>query len=428
METKIKCIICDSSDWQNMEEYKNAEDGLSMCTSCGFCTYPKIISKKDDLKEFYRNEYRPSPTVHNVFSGQRKLHFHDAFLSPTLFLKWGEKKAPVVFDAGAAFGMFLDYIKKRYPDADISGSELTLSYRRNAWHEYGIKLTEEFDTSKKYDLISSYKAAEHIPDVGNELDKYFECLKDDGYLYISVPTWFHSMVNFGADGFSIPYYYDKNHINLWTNRLFKTLLTKHGFEIIDENYVYYDATFLCVKNLDMKSKTPEYEEPTRIIALMDRIKRSSRAFDDRKYEEAIEIFPAYPEAHIGAYEHNRNAWHKKGIDEIEKGVIQRAIDSCPNQARVMFLGGDIYSRYDKFEKAVGLFKKGLEMRPGNPVSLKAIANCYRAMASKDPKGAPAYLKEAVETTKFLSKASFQDAHDATTMIFADQAKIPMPEE
>lgn len=428
---KIDCVICGANEkWLNVDEYRLKSDGMCICTACGFCTYPGIVEKSEELKAFYRKDYRPAPTVANLFTGQRKLHYHANFLAP-IIESWKKKNyQPQVFEVGAAFGLVLNWIKNEFPKADVSGSELTLEFRRVAWWQHHIYLEEEFDTSKRYDLIVSYKVAEHIPHIDKEIAKYAAALKSDGLLYISVPTWFHQMSNFGTDGFTLDYYYDKNHINVWTRKHFETLLRKCGLEVVQSNYVYYDATYLCKRNEKMKEIPAEYENSEEIIDKMSRIKKASIAFDSSQFTEAIAQFPAYPDAHIANYENNRNAWHQKGFDAIEKEVLIPARTACPESAKITLFCVDLCMRYDQLDKAMEYLKIGMSQKPGDRSSLIAVGHCYRRLSQKasNPEDKEKFLVQALEVMKHLQQISLQDSLEAITWIYGDMAKIPMPGE
>lgn len=431
MKQEVSCPICATKgNWLNVDEYRLKASGMEICQTCGFVTYPEIVAKNEELKQFYRKEYRPGPSVQNLFTGNRKLHYHAAFLGETMDLWKKEGRKPEVFEIGAAFGLFLHWFHNNVPKSKVSGSELTLSMRRVAYHQYGINLVEEFDTSKEYDLISSYKVAEHIPFIDQELRKYALALKPTGFLYISVPTWFHSMTNFGLDGFSLEYYYDKNHVNVWTRKLFETLLAKAGLEIVKENHVYYDATYLCKRNDELMSKAPEYEKVEEIIDKMDRIHRASLAYDGSEFAKAMELFPAYPEAHIANYEKNRNALHAIGFDGIERDILLPAVKACPDNHKISYFCADLAMRYDQFDKALNYLEVAQKQKPGDPASIVALGNCYRAMANKqsDVNQALGLISESREMAKTLHRLSLQHSFEAISQIFADEAKLPMPGE
>lgn len=430
-KNEVSCLICGSvGQWINVDEYRMKPAGMEICKTCGFVTYPEIVAKNEELKQYYRKEYRPGPTVQALFTGNRKLHYHAEFLAETIELWNKEGRKPEVFEVGAAFGLFLHWFRLQVPKANVSGSELTLPFRRVAYHQYKIWLGEEFDSSKKYDLIASYKVAEHIPFMDVELRRYAEALKPSGFLYISVPTWFHQMTNFGVDGFSLDYYYDKNHINVWTRKLFETLLAKCGLEIIKSDHVFYDSTYLCKRNDELMKKAPEYESVEEIIDKMGRIYKASFLYDETKFEEAIEMFPNYPEAHIAYYEKNRAKFHPLGFAGIEKQVILPAIAACPDTHKISYFAADIAMRYDDFDKALEYLDLAARQKPGDPASLVAVASCYRILAQRqtDPKQVVELYESARNIAKTLQRVSIQHSLEALTWIFADEAKIPIPGE
>lgn len=429
--SQVSCPICDSSDWKNVDEFRYKASGMSLCVKCGFITYPDVISKSSDLKEFYREEYRDVPSVANVYAGQRKMHYHGQFLIPVLD-EWKKagRKGIAVAEIGAAFGMFLDWIKKYIPGTEVYGTELTLSFRRNAWHEFGINLTEELDTSIKYDLITSYKVAEHQPFIDKELRKYVECLKEDGLMYISVPTWFGPLNNFGTNGFSIEYYFHKNHINVWTRKLFETLLKKVGLEIVKENHQYYDDTYLCKRNDALMSETPVYEDPAEIIKHLSNVKKAAIAIDEGRFSEALQAWPNFPYAYQGLYESNRAQFHKEGWDWIKANVLDKATRDCPDSADVCLFCADISMRYSKWPIAIEYLNKSLEYRPQNPPAFMNLGSCFRALAdaATDPKDKLRMLSEARAVMRHLKQVSLQNFGEAQTWIMNDNAKLPMPHE
>jgi 2-polyprenyl-3-methyl-5-hydroxy-6-metoxy-1,4-benzoquinol methylase len=428
---KVLCTICGSNEWQNVDQYRLKPASMSLCMKCGFVTYPEIISKSEDVKEFYRAEYRDAPTVQNVFTGQRKLNYHSEFLSE-LFRGWKKEgfENPSICEIGAAFGMFLKWCKEMLPKAQIQGTELTTTFRRVAFWEYGISLTEELDESKKYDLIACYKVAEHIPNIEQEIKKYINCLSDRGLLYISVPTWFHALTNFGMGGFTLEYYYHTNHVNVWTRKLFETLLRKCGLEVVKRDYIFYDSTYLCKKNEAMKEVLPEYENPLEVLDWLDRVKKASQAYDSSSFQEAIDFWPNYPDAIVANYEQKRADWHKKGWDAIQKEVLDKAIEMSPNFAIISMFCADLCMRYHKWDIAIKYIDKAIKEKPNDPGALMALSHCFRALseASTDPKDKLRLLAEARDATRFLRNSSFQHAHDAVTWIFADNAKLPIPSE
>jgi len=419
----FRCVICDSVDkWKNVDEFRTKPSNMHMCTGCGFVGYPDVEKKK--LKDYYREEYRNPPTVANIYTGERKIHYHSQFLQ-ALFKKWKEEKVttPVVFEVGAAFGLSLDWFRKSFPKADLNGSELTTAYRRVAMHEFGIYLGEEFDYSKDYDFIWSYKVAEHQPDIDKELISYKKRLKPNGYMYISVPTWFDRMTNFGIQGWSIEYYYHKNHINVWTRKLFETMLRKCGLQVVQEDHVFYDSTYLCKRNDALMKEKPIYEDPDYILGQLKKIKMADKANEAQKYAEAINIFPFFPMAHIAQYETNRAAFHKKGRPEF----IANLLKSCPDHAPATLFAADVHLRYEEWDATLKLLDKGLKEMPNSPDALIKLAHCFRSMAAKetDEKQKLKLWNEAKEATKYLRGVSRQMWSDSVNWLFDDYSRVPI---
>src|SRR3990167_2245005 len=102
----LKCAICDQvCDWRNVDEFRLKPAGMHMCNGCGFITYPNLCLDTKKVSQHYVHEYRGAPTVHNMYSCERKTHYHAEFLQ-SLFEEWHKagKHPPRVYEIGAAFG------------------------------------------------------------------------------------------------------------------------------------------------------------------------------------------------------------------------------------------------------------------------------------------------------------------------------------
>jgi tetratricopeptide (TPR) repeat protein len=428
----IPCPVCEANDpWKNVDEYRTKPVGMSLCQSCGFITYPQIVAEQQKMKEYYREEYRDVPSVQNVYAGQRKLHYHHAFLEDLLSEWKSSGKKPRVFEIGAAFGMALNWLKQQFPEGDFRGAELTRSYRRNAWHEYGIYLGEEFEDDQKtgYDLVMTYKVAEHIPNPVKELRRYALSLKPgSGRLYISVPIWFKELSNFGTSGFSLEYYYHKNHINVWTEGLFLECLRRAGLRVVKENHTYYGDTYLCVRDDEEISKPAFREDPARILTQLELVKAASIAWDEARFDHACAHWANFPEAQTARYESNRAQYHKQGFEAIWSNLVKPALEACPDSPQVRLFAADLCMRYDRWEQALEHLEKGLEMRPNDPPALMHTATCFQHMAQQTPAGVKEQLfARAREAYRHLRATSLQSQPEAMTWIFNMNARLPMPE-
>lgn len=433
----MRCPICDSTDkWVNVDEHRFSKKGMHICNGCGFVSYPEKYKTEDEIRKYYEKDYRACPSVNNAFTGQRKLHIHSAFLTETLD-KWVKQgfKNPVICDVGAAYGLFLNWIRGIFPEAELNGTEYALAYRRNAWHEYGLKLDLEFDKTKKYDLISSFKVAEHQMDVDLRLREYAECLKEDGFLYISVPLWFHRMSNFGADGFDLEYYYDPNHINAWSREHFEYLLTKCGLEVLKVDDWMYDTTYLCKRNdavmgtKDVPNLAPD------VIRRMKAIKAAAVKSGAGDFEGAIKEFGNFPNAWINLYETVRAKAHQKNegqlpLDYILTNVLDHAMKACPQSLDIMRLKADVFMRYDRYAEAADVLQQALEKRPNNASFLMALSHCFReiAMRATDPQDRLRMFSESRDCARYLRDIDLQMKNDAVNWIYRDNSELPTPHE
>lgn len=426
----MRCIICDNNDWENVDQFRFKSHGMSICKSCGFVSYPSLWKSEEEIKAYYRKDYRSCPTSGNLFTGQRKIYFHNAFLSD-LFDKWkNENRGEIeVCEIGAAYGLALSWIKDIYPKSNVSGTELTLSYRRVAYHQFGIELKEDFDDTKKYDLIMSYKVAEHQLDVDKMLTKYRSCLKENGLMYISVPTWFDQMNCFGVNNFDLEYYYDKNHVNVWTRKLFESLLKKVGFEIIKEDHFIYDSTYL-VKACNPKIlDNNDFECPKNIKSKMELIKLANMAYLDSRYNDAISLYPNYPQAHISNYEINRQQSYKLGWEYTKENYIEKMRKDCGECGDFFILATDICMRFEKYEEAIKFAESGLKIKPNNPGLLLMLINIMREISNRSEDNKKLhYINQARQIARYLKDVSLQNTKEAIDLIYLFESNIPIPSE
>ncbi len=432
----MRCVVCDAPDkWKNVDEHRIVPKGMSICEGCGFVSYPSLYKSEEEIKAHYRTDYRKIPKVNNLYTGLRKNHFHDAFLGPVFAEMKKRTEKPVIGEVGAAYGVLLNHIKVAYfPEGDLSGTELTTTYRRVAFNEYGINLSEDFDLSKKYDLIMSYKVAEHQLDVDLRLREYALALNENGLLYISVPIWFGKLNNFGVPGFDLEYYYDTNHINAWTRDLFETVLAKAGFEILKQDHLMYDSTYLCKRNDAMMKKPPHREDPKEIEARMGAIKKAFERYQAQDFAGAIKAYADYPDAWLSQYEKRRAELHEQKqevtLDDVLKEFYQPFREACGDNYDTWRFVADLAMRYNDFDRALEYWQFCINVRPGAGYVLQPITMCYRRMAeeTKDPAYADALRQKCIEITRHWISADLENRGEAINWLYYDLAKVKLPSE
>lgn len=421
----MRCIICDQSEWQNVDEFRIKKEGMAICKNCGFVSYPDKWQSKEEIIKFYRKDYRRAPNASAYFTGEKKIHFHLAFLAP-LFDQWKkDKKDPVIGEVGSAYGIFLQWIKSNFPKADLSGVELTETFKRNAFHEYGFKFQDDLDYSKQYDMIATYKVLEHQLDADKELTNYGGSIKEDGFVYAGVPIWFQEMANFGEPGFDLDNYYHPNHINVWSREHFQYMINKAGLEIVRQNFTYYDDVYLLRRQKEKKQmETPKLFDQT--MSNLKKIKNAFELFQEGKYQESLQTWPNYPTAWSHYYEVNRAKFDAQGFESI-KGFIDKALNSCPGSATVNCLAADIHMRYDRFEQAIKYLETALTCRPEYAPALIQLGHCYRNLGYKalEPDKRTELFKNSREVMRHLRSVSTEHFKECTDWIYQDNANIPI---
>lgn len=432
---KMRNLLTETiTEWLNVDEYRSKPSGMYMCKETGFISYPEKILKSEDLTEFYREEYRKAPNSKSLFSGQIKLHYHNAFLAEVLE-EFKKRDDLVIGEVGAAFGLFLGFLKKIFPKANLSGTELTRSHRAVAKYEFGVDLQETFDYNKSYDLITSYKVDEHIPNVDLELRKRVECLKPNGYYYISVPTWFNTLELFGGGAWDIDGYYHPNHVNVWTQKMFHSLLNRVGLKIIKEDHVMYNDAYLCVRDDSLMSLPLEFEGPEAILENLKKVKLANDTYlngrsEDGAFEKATEIWPDFPSAWVNGYEYKRQkfdiAIKAYGWQEMQN-YFKKVIEACPNSADVRLFCAHVAIRYENFDDGLKFIEETLAMRPEYLNALNALAEVYDRMSSLESDLDKKYelLNRSVATRKRLAASHLQTMYDSINWIYRAYSLMPV---
>lgn len=427
-EFKMSCVNCGHNNWINVDEHRLKKAGMHICAECSFISYPAKWATYEEIKKHYRDDYRKAPTSSNFYTGQRKLYFHQFFLKD-LFKEWESKNfnSPQIFEVGAAYGLVLHWLKSEYPDSKVSGTEWGRAYKRVSKHINGIDLVDDFDDTKKHDLIISYKVAEHQLDVDKELRRYATSLTEQGYLYISVPTWLDSLNNFGLSGFDLEYYYDPNHVNVWTRETFENMLSRAGLEIVKKDYMIYDSTYLCKRNDNLMSTEVYKLDAKETVKKLATIKKAYSHFASNEYKEAFETYPDYPAAYQAYAEFNRATLYKD--KNLIKSFIEVMLKNCPTSVEALVTATDLYMRAEEWELAIKSAETALKYKPENPASLSQLINIMREMALRAQGDAKKhYYSQGLNIGNHLMKVSSQHHRESLDIIYSFASNLPVETE
>lgn len=138
-----------------------------------------------------------------------------------------------VADIGAGFGLFLDELKKFWPEADIVAIEPSIEMAKIC-RDKGFNVLEstleEVDPDEEFDLLTAFELFEHLHDPLPFAEKVYNLLKTGGYLFLTT---------LNGLGFDIQILWERaksifppQHINFFNPHSIKILLERNGFDIV----------------------------------------------------------------------------------------------------------------------------------------------------------------------------------------------------
>ena len=372
----IKCPICENEKWISLDHLREqrqwfASDlrhfeesiGFKVCEFCGFITYDYL--EYDRLKYNYTIQ-RPSVQIGNIVTGNKKLEYHANFLKDIDFKNF------TVLDYGCAVGLFLNYLheEKSVPRENLYGIEMVDSLRNFAKYEYKVNVSEKL-SNRSFDFICLYHTLEHLQYPDLVLKNCCEQLNQSGFLYISVPIWLDKMENdAGDDPQTFEMLYHVNHVNCFTYKSLHNLLRKSGFEIIKKDIEMYGYTILCKKT--KKDDTIEIEDSKYIVAEIEKQKKAFELFQQKKFEEALTLYPRFANCYIhwSVWQDNMRNFDK----QLE--ILNKGLEILPNNLTLLAQKARLYFQWDENNKekqnfysgniriAEKLIKDILEKKPG----------------------------------------------------------------
>jgi SAM-dependent methyltransferase len=380
-----ECPVCNNTDWQSMDDLRDHEYwfnkdwlfdepvGFKVCKDCGFVTYDYRDLK--ELAEHYEQE-RPVMSHANIITCNRKNVYHSEFLQDVV------KDDMKCLDVGCAQGSYLNLLNKKFgvPKENLFGTEWSSSFGAFAKYEYGVNIEKEIEDfgDIKYDLISYYHVLEHIQYPQKELEKIKKYLAKDGYLYISVPTFFKDLEEpSGGSTMDFENLYHLNHVNVFSDVSFENMLKNAGLRVVKTNKVHYGYAVLC--QVDKSIKPDIVKEEYKVI--YELLKKQRQAIDcvssilpkERNIDKALELYPKFPEAHI-----------LKSMDfdmlkdfEHVKGILDNALKLMPDNYKLLYQKAILLMQWDEqrpdktvwysnnIKLAEQLFKRCLELKPSD---------------------------------------------------------------
>lgn len=387
---QMRCYVCDGREWHKVTVERNgravpvhSESIVQVCVGCGNACHEVDVSKEEQIKDFYRTEYRPKPNITNLLTTTHKTNYVRIFLND--FLKENRTRQMVVGDVGAATGYLLNFF--RGIGHKVSGCELTLTFRRMSEHYYGIPLAEELEPKHKYDLIAVYHVLEHLMEPDKKLAHYVSLLADGGHMLIATPEWFNVIdESAGIPIKSFDHWFHKNHINLFSANSIQNLFRKCGLSVVKEDHIQYGQTYLLKKG-DVPVKESEWltredwRDQARTIL---RHEHAISLLAAGRFKEAIDVDPKFPEAWL-SYIFGRH-----GKDPAkQRDLIAQAEKHVGENHRFILSKAQWLYQQGEMAAAIELFKKNLAIKPNEDTfvfmgyALAQVGRYREARASMD---------------------------------------------
>ena len=410
----MKCPICDETSWKSLDGLRDAQYwwnidrldidkplGFMMCLKCGFLTYDQYESE-EKIKDFYRTKYRNAVMPMNHVTCNRKNMYHKAFLHDRLKVWAAEGKS--FLDVGCAQGSLLKFLRDEYgfKNENLAGTEWTIGFRNFATKEYGLNVTEDWDTNKKYDIISMYRVLEHVWEPDKKLAQLRDMLSDKGLLYISVPVWLGLLEDPpGAYTNDFENLFHLNHCQVFTDKTIQMLFAKVGLKAIWTDKTTYGYTVLLEKCGKEEKAVYDPDYPAQVEKDLEKQVRAVKFLAEGKPAEAVATWAHFPDAWCAFAGHKENARDKETI----KTILENGLKATNNHVKVMMAMAMMYLQFgggkrgdtsysNDIKQGEKWLLKVLAMRGGEDVyhSLAVIEYVYK----KNEEKAVEYWKEVMK--------------------------------
>lgn len=414
----MKCYVCDKESWHRPTIKKgddilpiHSKGTIQICKECGSCCFNVEPDQEDKIKEYYRKEYRPAPTIVNLITTTHKQNYTSVFLRDFLAERKGRQL--LIGDVGAATGYLCNFFRMLGHKA--TGSEYTVTYRRMSEHYYGIPLTEELEPKHKYDLIVLYHVFEHLIEPDKKLEKYVGMLVDGGHVLISTPRWFDELEQAsGEDILGFEHHFHKDHINVFSRTSLTNLFSKAGLSIVKEDQFQYGQTYLLSKESTTRpSDWMHKEDWTEVEKKLLVGHKAIQLYLEGKYREAYELCPRFPEAWIKMI-------FLKATKDLSKqaDLFAEAEKVLPMSSRLRLVKGQWFYQQGRLTEALKIFEELVALKPNEDIFMN-IGFCY------------GQLGKSVEAIKNYQIACVMDPRkwtEAQNLILKEAASLPTWDE
>jgi 2-polyprenyl-3-methyl-5-hydroxy-6-metoxy-1,4-benzoquinol methylase len=205
--------------WKDYQHVGSDPVKLFECSECGFgCFHPVLPGTESFYEAISAVDY------YNADKWEFTRASRDIAAS-------GSKR---ILDVGCGSGMFLDFLRKKIPSADLFGFDLNAELLRGlSARGFGTlpndpaKFDEAMAGEPLFDAISMLQVLEHVADPVEFLRTFLPLLRLGGLLIITTPNFDGPIRKFGDALTEVP----PHHTTRWTEKSFRNFLPLNGLTL-----------------------------------------------------------------------------------------------------------------------------------------------------------------------------------------------------
>ncbi|MCA0452629.1 MAG: class I SAM-dependent methyltransferase [Chloroflexi bacterium] len=208
---------------------------IALCSVCGL-GYVKHLPTLEELAAIYAADYWNGRKAYTDYLADKvgtQLHFQHRIKSLREFSSGGR-----LFEAGCAYGFFLELAQKVWTVKGVDLSEAAIAYARDTLHlpvEQG-----DFESNPPepdtYDVVAMWDTIEHLYDPALAIAKSAEGLRQGGYLALTTADLETLLPRIQKSAWRM---FIPAHLHYFSRRSITYLLEAHGLKVVHFSHVSY---------------------------------------------------------------------------------------------------------------------------------------------------------------------------------------------
>ena len=279
---RCACPLCSSAKAQTLMPFDQFgfPVGTVECEECGF-VYTNPRPTESYMRFFYEKYFW------FFFQGRHKLN--ERFFRRQRTREWAALKfsrcapylseAKSILEIGAGSGLFLDLVRKNFPDMAVAGIEPDPKMAKYCREELKLDVQngffQDYQGHDVFDVIALFHVIEHLFDFTSLFQFIRKHLAPGGLLIMEAPN---------VDGeWKTVYMIQLSHLHIFSPRTIKNLFSANGFEVIGlkclQNDLDESNLFIAGRLTDAPHGAPAPRDPQESMRIQAKFQKmpSSRA-------------------------------------------------------------------------------------------------------------------------------------------------------